>query len=425
MTEQQVSRKSAEFAHWLGELTALIDPGRGWYGVFLTRDPDGTRACVSGAELPPWDVVEALLHDFAQLRGEESGRTQTARARRLHAAAAAERDARPGARRALLDRLRPALREQARTAERARELLERTGPDEAGPLAHHLAWLRDDHDRATARVAELRARLAALPQESAQRPAALRPDPAAPAENRGRGRRPRGARYAWLDDSDGDAGPVAAPPEAGPAAPAGAAPTGARFGGGGGAEAPPPPAPPAAGPVSASARSAVAHAVAVLVDLRARGRSGEAHALLCEAARWPAVRLPLLATALDRAGLAADWATLLWEAVSLPTAHLADLAAALAAAGREGDAGQLLRQGVTRPGEDVAAAVTGTRASCWGARALVEVFVAVRSPEDTAHFAACAPQRLVPEVLRAARAAAPARETAVVHALRVAGLVTG
>ncbi|WP_308310471.1 hypothetical protein [Streptomyces sp. CC210A] len=424
MTEQQVSRKSAEFAHWLGELTALIDPGRGWYGVFLTRDPDGTRACVSGAELPPWDVVEALLHDFAQLRGEESGRTQTARARRLHAAAAAERDARPGARRALLDRLRPALREQARTAERARELLERTGPDEAGPLAHHLAWLRDDHDRATARVAELRARLAALPQESAQRPAALRPDPAAPAENRGRGRRPRGARYAWLDDSDGDAGPVAAPPEAGPAATAGAAPTGARFGGGGGDEEPPPPAPPEAGPVSASDRSAVAHAVAVLVDLRARGRSGEAHALLCEAARWPAVRLPLLATALDRAGLAADWATLLGGGVPADRAP-----------GRPGRGARRRRPGGRRraapaagrdpAGEDVAAAVTGTRASCWGARALVEVFVAVRSPEDTAHFAACAPQRLVPEVLRAARAAAPARETAVVHALRVAGLVTG
>ncbi|WP_308315823.1 hypothetical protein [Streptomyces sp. CC228A] len=126
---------------------------------------------------------------------------------------------------------------------------------------------------------------------------------------------------------------------------------------------------------------------------------------------------------LHRAGLAADWATLLWEAVSLPTAHLADVAAALAAAGREDDARQLLRQGVTRPGEDVAAAVTGQRASRWGARALVEVFVAVRSPEDTARFAACAPHRLVPEVLRAVRTAAPAREAAVVHALRVAGLV--
>ncbi len=110
--------------------------------------------------------------------------------------------------------------------------------------------------------------------------------------------------------------------------------------------------------------------------------------------------------------------------MSLPTAHLADVAAALAAtpAGRT-TPGSSCGRGVTRPGEDVAAAVTGQRASRWGARALVEVFVAVRSPEDTARFAACAPHRLVPEVLRAVRTAAPAREAAVVHALRVAGLV--
>ncbi|MCH0542416.1 hypothetical protein I3F58_23250, partial [Streptomyces sp. MUM 203J] len=154
----------------------------------------------------------------------------------------------------------------------------------------------------------------------------------------------------------------------------------------------------------------------------AQGRGGEAHALLCEAARWPAVRLPLLAGALHRAGLAADWATLLWEAAALPTERLADLAGALAGAGREQDARQLLRQGVAREPEDVAAAVT--RQDATGAvRALVEVFVDVRSPEDTARFAACAPHRLVPEVLAAVRAVAPARETALVHALRVARLI--
>ncbi|WP_308315822.1 hypothetical protein [Streptomyces sp. CC228A] len=185
MTEQQAGRASVEFAHWLGELTALIDPGSGWYGVFLARDPDGMRACLSGDELPPWDVVEALLGDFAELRGEEPGRAQTARARRLHASAAAERDARPGARRALLDRLQAALREQARAAERARELTARAGtaPDGAGRLAHDLAWLRDDHARATARAAELRARLAALPQDAGPRPAPVRPEPTAPAES--------------------------------------------------------------------------------------------------------------------------------------------------------------------------------------------------------------------------------------------------
>lgn len=65
------------------------------------------------------------------------------------------------------------------------------------------------------------------------------------------------------------------------------------------------------------ARRATVETVERLVRLRREGHSGEAHALLAEAAYWPAARLPLLAAELHRAGLGADWATLLWEAVSL------------------------------------------------------------------------------------------------------------
>lgn len=492
MTEHQLSGATGAFTHWLGELAALLDQGGGWYGVFLRRDPEGIGACLEGAELPPWDVVEALLQDFAALRGEETARAQTARARQLHAAAAAACDRRPGGRAALHARLELMLREQARAAERGRELVTLLsgtveGSARAERLAHDLAWLRDDHGRATARVAELRARLAALPPEpppadweSGPVPGLRRPWPGSalePGQERQPGsrrrpvrdaeppperggleperpsapeagaqaavgsgkrsrtgdaarRRPRGARYAWLDDVDEDSGPVAAPLEAGSdAGGAAPAPTGARFGGGAESAAPHPVLGEALGAEApepdTDAHPAVAHAVSDLLALRAEGRSGEAHVLLCEAAQWPAARLPLLADALHRAGLAADWATLLWEAASLPTERLADLAGALAGAGREQDARQLLRHGVARPGEDVAAAVSALEATGWRARAraLVEVFVEVRSPEDTARFAACAPHRLVPEVLAAVRAVAPAREPALVHALRVAGLV--
>lgn len=79
--------------------------------------------------------------------------------------------------------------------------------------------------------------------------------------------------------------------------------------------------------------------------------------VLCEVAAWPAPRLPVLAVALYRAGLAADWTTLLWEVSSLPPAGFAAAAGALAAAGREADCGLLLRQGVARPAAEVAEAV--------------------------------------------------------------------
>ncbi|MEW2636118.1 hypothetical protein AB0903_31875 [Streptomyces sp. NPDC048389] len=45
----------------------------------------------------------------------------------------------------------------------------------------------------------------------------------------------------------------------------------------------------------------------------------------------------------------------------------------------------------------------------------------VRAPADTAAVAAVDPVRLVPLLLGAARAASPARQRDVVHALRVAG----
>ncbi|MFE7551172.1 UL36 very large tegument protein, partial [Streptomyces gardneri] len=208
-------------------------------------------------------------------------------------------------------------------------------------------------------------------------------------------------------------------------------PRGARFGGGeaggaaGGAAAQAP-ALDAAGGASApeEAGRAAANAVYALQRLRARDRSGEAHALLCEALTGPPDRLPALAVELHRAGLGADWSTLLWEAASLPPGRLAAVAGVLADAGRAADCDRLLRQGVARPVEELAGACAALRADGHHheAHALLTAFVRVRTPEDAARLAAEDPRGLVPQLLGAARAVSVTRERELLHALRVAGL---
>ncbi|MCZ9345734.1 hypothetical protein NGM37_49180, partial [Streptomyces sp. TRM76130] len=65
MAVEQLPGRVGQFAHYLTGLVALLDRGGGWYAVFWQRDPDGMRACLDGREIPPWDVVEALLRDLA------------------------------------------------------------------------------------------------------------------------------------------------------------------------------------------------------------------------------------------------------------------------------------------------------------------------------------------------------------------------
>ncbi|MFF7438605.1 UL36 very large tegument protein [Streptomyces sp. NPDC008122] len=494
MTVYQLPVEVGAFTRWLAELTGRARPEGGWYGVFAARDPEGLRACLDGADILPWDVVESLCQDA----GEPVDGPFATQGRFLYEAAARVHDDRPGGAAALAER-RDLMEAERRYAEtRGRELAERLrgtpDPAEAARVEHDLAWTRDDHARASARVRELTGRLAGLGRVArvdghlaaaaaavagasartagamsaapsraagpgaagpthagpaagpthagpaagpthagpaagpahAAGPGAAGPAPAGPAagpaaavaEPVKAARRPRGARYAWLEEG---AEAVAADPAPLPTLPAGGAvPRGARFGG------VVEPVAVAEAPTTdpAEADRAAANAVYALRRLRAQGRSGEAHALLCEALGGPPARLPALAEQLHRAGLGADWSTLLWEAASLPPARLAAVAGVLADAGRTADCEQLLRQGVSRPAEELAGACAALRAEGHHreAHALLTAFVRVRTPEDAARLAAADPHGLVPRLLAAARAVSGARERDLLHALRVAGL---
>ncbi|MDX2867254.1 hypothetical protein PV443_19265, partial [Streptomyces scabiei] len=241
MTVNQLPAEVWEFAQYLNKLMAKLDQGGGWCAVFWQRDPDGMRACLDGQEVPPWDVVEALMHDLDTAYGPAAAAQETERARALHGASLAAYDARPGGRDALGDRLDVMLREQRYAAERAAELTSRlrsaTTRVEADTVRLDLAWAHDDRERATARCTELRTRIEhadrrvphdfardaahgrentaggpvpVVPEEAVRtvpdaRPGAARaPEAAAPAPVRQRAkRRPRGgARFAGAVEAE-------------------------------------------------------------------------------------------------------------------------------------------------------------------------------------------------------------------------------
>ncbi|MFF0780228.1 hypothetical protein [Streptomyces sp. NPDC003720] len=166
MAVEQLPARVREFANYLDGLLGRLDQGGGWCAVFWQRDPEGMRVCLNGRELPPWDVLESLLQDLAAAHGSAVATAERDRARALHAAAASAYDTLPGARDALGDRLDVMLREQRYAAERRSELTRRltaaTSREETEALRLDLAWAHDDHDRATARRAELKARLSRL-----------------------------------------------------------------------------------------------------------------------------------------------------------------------------------------------------------------------------------------------------------------------
>ncbi|MFZ4188074.1 hypothetical protein [Streptomyces pseudogriseolus] len=297
------------------------------------------------------------------------------------------------------------------------------GPKTPGPSARHpLTAAPEPHPSAPDPIPpELRAAQQHVPApppspQTAPSPSSAENTRPAPTRKRRRG----GARFAGMED-DG-AQPLVAPPAAVPELPAVTAARGARFAGA--AEQDGPAEPPPRERIGADDVREVGRLVHTLTRLRREARSGEAHALLNQAAYWPAVRFPLLADAMERAGLAADWATLLWEAATLPTERLVAAADALTAAGRAEDGERILRQGVVRPADEIGhaalALADGTRHR--ELRALLDACVRMRTPQDAARTAAPDPGRLVPLLLTAARAVSEERHWDVLHALRVAGL---
>lgn len=445
---EAVGRTGADFLRHWRDLLSRTGSEAGWSGIFWERDPRGMRACLDGAETPPWDVAASLLQDLAALLGPGLAGQYGERLRHCYTAALAARDALPGAAGELAALVGPLADEEREAARRVRQVEQAAhgvppGTERAEALALDLAWARDDLARAGARRVETETRLARVTagtvpggtraaQAATPEPAPpLAPDApsrtAPPPEQRRdappRRSRPRGARFAGIDDALLEpAAPV--PPMAEPATPraAGSSPRGARFAGGArdGRTAPAPAADPAA-------QRACDDLLARLAELRRQGRGGEAHLLLVGAAHGEPNGLPLLAEALGGAGLGADWSTVLWEAAALPVPRLVDLAGALEAYGRERDAGQLLRQGVVRPVPEMAEAllVLGADGREGAARSLAVACVRARTPEDSARLAGAAPGPLVPLLLDAARTVSAQRHGDLVHALRVAGIPAG
>ncbi|MFJ9592331.1 hypothetical protein ACIRS3_06180 [Streptomyces virginiae] len=495
--ETATSLAISQLSGYLRGLTQRLDAGAGWYGEFLRRDPEGVRACLNGAAIPPWDVVESLLRDLARAGGAELAARETVYAARLRAAAVTVWDRLPGGEDELRTLLAAAAAQRAESEDALRSLTARLGGAadraETDALTRELSWTQDDVARAAARHEDLAARLTALradplptvprqrrdgaptepagparpgphlepraadvpaqtaaeagprpvapdltdpraaapqpqdePQgESAARAAAVQP-PVGRAEGRWlRGaRRGGGARYAGAAAPDA---PAFTPPPGHSDTEPHPAPRGARFGHRRPEPAPEPeaataPAPAVAPEPPTRPPGAVA---AELLALRAQGRTGEAHALLCQAAAWPAGQLPHLAAELARAGLAADWNTLLWEAASLPPVQLAAAAAALGEAGREADCDALLRQGVSRPASEVAdaALALGAAGRTREADTLLGAFVRVRTAEEAAALAHHDPRWFTPRLLQAAGLLPGARHRDLLHALRVAGIV--
>ncbi|WP_030252734.1 hypothetical protein [Streptomyces violens] len=413
MPEEQLQDALGEFAHFLRGLTEALDETGGWYGVFLQRDPEGVRAWLEGREVPPWDVVESLLHDLSGRCGAQAAAEAGTRARRLHGAAVAAYDALTGPA-GLRDRLDTTLAELRDATRRERDLragLEHAEPGtEADTLTYELAWAADDMARAHARVQELQLRIEGsewaegpplvvghlAPHEPAAEPVTEDSVVAEPV-----------AEYAFTDSREGGQERKSANERAGEAR------------GSGTGQVPPPSLPP-------HVQQAVATAVTHLAELRAAGRGGEAHAVLCAAARRPAEELPFIAEELERCGLAVDVPTLLWEVACLPPVPLAAAAGALAAAGRDRDCTSLLRQGVARPVAEVASAAQtlldgGFRAE---ARDLLAALVRTRTAQEAAGLAHATdvPEVLLPLLLEAAEEGAPHRYRDLVHALRMAGV---
>ncbi|ONK10570.1 hypothetical protein [Streptomyces sp. MP131-18] len=448
---QDMAAGRAAFTAELRTLTGVLDPDAGWYAAFARREGGELADWLSGRRLPPWDAVADLLQDLAGRQGTAVAERVGRRLRSAYESAVDAEDALPGSRGTLtgrlaeLDRRERELQGRERQLSAAMDVAQRAGQSrEADRLATLKLWAQDDAGRVLSRRAELRSRLAALGAGAGgTEPAGAPPGPGAAErqetgqKNAGKGRkkdkdkdkgkdrakktaarRPRGARFAGLDET-AEPGPpavTAAAPEAAVAP----APGGSRFAGAVREVPRERPVP----RLAAEDRQAALDTAERLRRLRADGQGGAAHVLLCEAAGGSAVRLPVLVAELERTGMLSDVTTLLWEAALLPAGPLAAAAEALAAAGRAGDCGQLLRQAAARPAAEAGSIAAELCAAGHESEAitLLAALVRSRTAEEAVRAAAPAPGVVVPLLLDAARTVSAGHHWAVTSELRRAGM---
>ncbi|MET7642060.1 hypothetical protein ABZS83_00115 [Streptomyces sp. NPDC005426] len=168
----------------------------------------------------------------------------------------------------------------------------------------------------------------------------------------------------------------------------------------------------------AQARTTARH----LRALRAAGASGQAHAVLSDAAAVPR-DLPLLTAALEEDGQGAEIATLLWEVASLPANDLAQAAQALNDGREQAHAEHLARLAAGRPPADVAELAGALLKSGHHALAdhLLRSVVKTRPRQDVVTMIAARPG-LGATVLAAAQAVSGQHHQDLLYALRAVGV---
>ncbi|MCE7081597.1 hypothetical protein [Streptomyces sp. ST2-7A] len=435
-----MGRESAAFTAEFRSLVEALDPAAGWFAAFGRRVPGDMDLWSAGRELPPWDVVADLLQDLAARYGAAEAERRGRRIRSRYELARRARDSRPDAREDLTRRL--GREDQAEidahrhgrelaAAERAARLAGR--PEEAERLTALRMWAADDEERARGRRAELRRRLNALPAPTEP---AVPPQPGPPpAEGTGPAdvspativptgkpaRRPRGARFAGIEEDPAPTAPATAPAASRDATES-RRPAGSRFAGAEGGAASP--TTPTRRVVFTEEDRRIAGEIAGrLARLRARGLSADLYMTLCGAVAGPPQHLPLLVESMEREGLGPEIATLLWEAATLPPGPVVAIAEALADRGRESECRQLLRQAAARPVADTGAIAGALLAAGRSEEAvtLLASLVRARRAEEAVGAALDNPDLLAPVLLDAALSVSPRHHNAVAGELRRAG----
>ncbi|MFI2780033.1 hypothetical protein [Streptomyces sp. ALB3] len=350
------------FADHLRWLVGQLSARDGWLAVLAARRPEQLRGYLAGRETPPWDVVDLLLTDYERFRGSI-----------------------------------PALRERTWALYTDVQRSEDTRHQPAPP-----SWQAHPQNLAGGERQTQAPSAADFGATGQHTVAGWTPQPAGEALKETTAPQPR-RRTASAALAALAFGAAALPPDA-PNTEGAPFPTGAPH-----------------PQLMAEARGIARH----LRALRAAGASGQAHAVLSDAATVPR-DLPLLTAALEEDGQGAEIATLLWEVASLPAIDLAQAVQALDDGRHQAHAEHLARLAAGRPPADVAELAGALLKS--GHHALVGHLlwsvVKTRPRQDVVTVIATHPG-LGATVLAAAQAVSGQHHQDLLYALRAAGVPGG